>query len=93
VGGAAGKVVAKLLAEGLVEEIQSRGSLPVWRRDGDGAGTLSVTKRGLWTIWVDDEATAADERRAGNLKRRMRSNSTTRGSKMQPSSKRGRTRT
>jgi hypothetical protein len=26
-GGAAGKVVAKLLAEGLVEEIQSRGSL------------------------------------------------------------------
>jgi hypothetical protein len=35
-GGAAGKVVAKLLAEGLVEEIQSRGSLPVWRRDDDG---------------------------------------------------------
>jgi hypothetical protein len=34
-GGAAGKVVAKLLAEGLVEEIQSRGSLPLWRREGD----------------------------------------------------------
>src|SRR5271169_1687052 len=33
-GGAAGKVVAKLLTEGLVEEIQSRGSSPVWRRDG-----------------------------------------------------------
>jgi hypothetical protein len=30
-GGSAGKVVAKLLTEGLVEEIQSRGSLPVWR--------------------------------------------------------------
>src|SRR5277367_5599364 len=39
-GGAAGKVVAKLLTEGLVEEIQSRGSLPVWRRDGDNAHTL-----------------------------------------------------
>ena len=49
-GGAAGKVVAKLLTEGLVEEIQSRGSLPVWRRDGDGAFTLRITKRGLRAI-------------------------------------------
>ena len=32
-GGAAHKVVAKLLTEGLVEEIRARGSLPVWRRD------------------------------------------------------------
>jgi hypothetical protein len=40
-------VVAKLLAEGLVEEVQSRGSLPVWRRDGDNAHTLRITKRGL----------------------------------------------
>ena len=47
VGGAAGKVVAKLLAEGLIEEIQSRGSLPVWRRDDDGARTLRITKKGL----------------------------------------------
>jgi hypothetical protein len=62
-GGAAGKVVAKLLAEGLVEEIQSRGSLPVWRRDGDVAHTLRITKRGLQAIRVDDEviAAAADE--------------------------------
>ena len=60
-GGAAGKVVAKLLTEGLVEEIQSRGSLPVWRRDGDIARTLRITKRGLRAIRVDDEATAADE--------------------------------
>jgi hypothetical protein len=58
-GGAAGKVVAKLLAEGLIEEIQSRGSLPVWRRDGDDAHTLRVTKRGLQAIRVEDEATAA----------------------------------
>ena len=58
-GGAAGKVVAKLLTEGLVEEIQSRGSLPVWRRDGDNAHTLRITKRGLRAIRVDDEVIAA----------------------------------
>jgi hypothetical protein len=60
-GGAAGKVVAKLLAEGLVEEIQSRGSLPVWHRDGDNAHTLRITKRGLRAVRTTDEATAADE--------------------------------
>jgi len=32
-GGAADKVVAGLLTAGLIEEIHSRGSLPVWRRD------------------------------------------------------------
>jgi Protein of unknown function (DUF3489) len=56
-GGAAGKVVAKLLTVGLVEEIQSRGSLPVWRRDGDIAHTLRITERGLQAIGVEDEAT------------------------------------
>jgi hypothetical protein len=35
-GGVAGKVVAKLLAEDLVEEVQSRRSLPVWRRRPTG---------------------------------------------------------
>jgi Protein of unknown function (DUF3489) len=59
-GGVAGKVVAKLLTEGLIEEIQSRGSLPVWRRDGDVAHTLRITKPGLRAI-RDDEAAAADE--------------------------------
>ena len=54
-GGAAGKVVAKLLAEGLVEEVQSRGSLPVWRRDGDGPRSLRITKKGLHAIRVEDE--------------------------------------
>ena len=60
-GGAAGKVVAKLLAEGLVEQIQSRGSSPVWHRNGDDARTLRITKRGLQAIGVEDEATGADE--------------------------------
>jgi Protein of unknown function (DUF3489) len=58
-GGAAGKVAAKLLTEGLVEQIQSRGSLPVWHRDGDDAHTLRITKRGLRAIRVGDESTAA----------------------------------
>jgi hypothetical protein len=62
-GGAAGKVVAKLLTEGLVEEIQSRGSLPVWRRDDEGARCLRITKKGLHAIRVEAEvvAGAADE--------------------------------
>ena len=58
--GAAGKVVAKLLAEGLVEEIQSR-SLPVWRRDDEGARSLRITKKGLRAIQVEDEASGAVE--------------------------------
>jgi uncharacterized protein DUF3489 len=54
-GGAAGKVVAKLLTEGLVEEIRAPGSLPVWRRDDDGPRTLRITKKGLQAIRAEDE--------------------------------------
>lgn len=50
-GGAAQKVVGKLLADGIVEEIRARGSLPVWRRDEtDGPRALRITKRGLQSI-------------------------------------------
>jgi hypothetical protein len=55
-GGAARKVVAKLLTEGLIEEIPSRGSLPIWRRDEDGPRSLRITKKGLAVIQVEDEA-------------------------------------
>jgi hypothetical protein len=58
-GGAAAKVIAKLLTEGLIEEVQSRGSLPVWRRDEDGPRTLRITKRGLKAIQVEDESPEA----------------------------------
>jgi len=34
--------VAKLLTEGLVEEVRARGSLPVWRRDDDGPRALRM---------------------------------------------------
>lgn len=53
-GGAARKVVAKLLAGGLIEEIQANGSQPVWRSDEDkGPLALRITKRGLAAIQVD----------------------------------------
>jgi Protein of unknown function (DUF3489) len=55
VGGAAGKVVAKLLAEGLIEEVQSRGSLPIWRSEEDSSRSLRMTKRGLQAI-ADERA-------------------------------------
>jgi Protein of unknown function (DUF3489) len=50
VGGAAGKVVARLLAEGLIAEVRSRGSLPIWRSDDDGSRSLRMTKKGLQAI-------------------------------------------
>jgi Protein of unknown function (DUF3489) len=58
-GGAAGKVVAKLLIAGLVEEVRARGALPVWRRDNDGPRTLRITKKGHAAIRVDDEPAEA----------------------------------
>jgi len=65
-GGAAHKVVGKLLTDGLIEEIQARGSLPVWHRDDDkGALALRITKRGLAAIQVGDGGAhpEADEHR------------------------------
>ena len=60
-GGAAHKVVGKLLADGLIEEIQARGSLPVWRRDEDkGPLALRITQRGLAAIQVDGGSTRAE---------------------------------
>jgi hypothetical protein len=60
-GGAAGKVVAKLLTEGLIEEIRSRGSLPIWRRDEDGPRSLRISKKGLHAIRVEDQASGSAE--------------------------------
>ena len=60
-GAAAQKVVARLLNEGLVEEISTGGALPVWRRDDDGACTLRITAKGLAAIGVEDEPRLTDE--------------------------------
>jgi hypothetical protein len=54
-GGAAHKVVGRLLTEGLLEELQARGGLPAWRRDDeDRPIALRITKRGIKAIQADD---------------------------------------
>jgi hypothetical protein len=56
-GGAARKVIGKLLSENLVEEIRARGSQPVWRRDDqDRPLALRITKQGLAAIRVEDDS-------------------------------------
>src|SRR5271165_1148998 len=56
-GKAAGKVVAKLVRAGLLEEIKASGSLPVWRRDDEsGAVALRITSAGLAVIDAADKA-------------------------------------
>ena len=62
VGGPASRVVAKLLAGGFIEEIQSRGSLPVWQRDENGARSLRITKKGLQAIRVGPTEKASVEK-------------------------------
>ena len=53
-GAAAKKVVGKLLQERLIEEVPSRGTLPVWRRDDNrGSLALRITKGGLAAIGVE----------------------------------------
>ena len=53
-GGAAHKVFSKLLADGLIEEVQASGSLPVWRHDDDkGPVALRITECGRAAIQVD----------------------------------------
>jgi uncharacterized protein DUF3489 len=55
-GGAAQKVVQKLLDLGLIEGVLAGGDLPVWRRDADNRPlALRITSRGLRAIGIDDE--------------------------------------
>jgi hypothetical protein len=59
--GATRKVVDKLIRAGLLEEVRAGGSLPVWRRDDDGAIALRITKTGLEAINVQDEGATTSE--------------------------------
>ena len=60
-GGAAHRVVGKLLSQGLIEETPARSALPVWRRDDEqGRLALRITQRGLAAIRVEDGAMAED---------------------------------
>ncbi len=57
-GGAAQKVVASLLKQGLLEEIDAdtRTGEAVWRKTGDGHGvTLAITEQGLAAIGIEPE--------------------------------------
>jgi hypothetical protein len=75
IGGAAGKVIARLLAEGLIEEVPSRGSLPVWSREDDGNRSLRITKKGLAAIHVEEatDAVAAEKKPAAPSAKQRRS--------------------
>ena len=79
-GSAAGKVIGKLLRDGLVEEVPAGASMPVWRRDDD-AGPLSIriTPGGLASIGLEGdvmqlakEPSTADERADRSPKRPAR---------------------
>ena len=69
-GGAAHKVAAKLIAAGLVKEIQAKVGTPVWRRDEQTGQpyALKLTAAGAKAIAVDpadDVKPAGDEERPG----------------------------
>jgi hypothetical protein len=56
-GGAANRVVDKLIRAGLLEKLRARLPLPVWRRDDDnGPLALRITKHGLEAVGVEDAA-------------------------------------
>ena len=67
-GEAARKVVDKLIRASLLEEVHAAGSLPVWRRDDESRPmALRITKNGLDTIAVEDEAVAAPKKTSTRL--------------------------
>src|SRR5215210_4244461 len=64
-GGAARKFAAKLLREGLVEEVPARGILPVWRRDdANGPMALRLSRSGMKAIGVEEDGPAQEAPRA-----------------------------
>src|SRR4051794_38358224 len=55
-GGAAQKVISKLITNGLVEESRARPGMPVWRQDDEERTiALRITKGGLAAIQVEDD--------------------------------------
>ena len=60
-GGAAKKVVDRLLNEKLLQELRAKDDMPVWRRGDDNRSySLRITKAGLRAIEVEDIAEASD---------------------------------
>jgi hypothetical protein len=66
-GGAAKKVVDKLLHEKLLQELRAKDDMPVWRRGDDNRPySLRITKAGLRAIEVEDAAEASDKNGAAD---------------------------
>jgi hypothetical protein len=57
-GGAAQKVAAKLIAEGLAKEIKAKAGAPIWRRDGesDQSYSLKVSAAGVKAAAISKES-------------------------------------
>jgi hypothetical protein len=61
-GGAARKVIDKLLNDKLLQELRAKDEMPVWRRGDDSRPySLRITKAGLRAIEVEDGAEASDD--------------------------------
>src|SRR5258705_13153867 len=66
-GGAAKKVVDRLLKEKLLQELRAKDDMPVWRRGDDNRPySLRITKAGLKAIEVEDAAEAPDNNAAAD---------------------------
>src|SRR6266404_8259339 len=66
-GGAAKKVVDRLLKEKLLQELHAKDNMPVWRRGDDNRPySLQITKAGLRAIEVDEVAEAPDNKAAAD---------------------------
>lgn len=65
-GGAAQKVAAKLIAEGLAKEIKAKAETPIWRRDGesDQAYSMKLTAAGAKAIARNEEQGGMSERKS-----------------------------
>jgi hypothetical protein len=64
-GGAAKKVVDRLLNEKLLQELRAKDDMPIWRRGDDNRPySLRITKAGLRAIVVEDVAEAPDNNAA-----------------------------
>src|SRR5258707_5367401 len=60
-GGAAKKLIDRLLKQKLLQELRAKDDMPVWRRGDDNRPyTLRITKDGLKAIEVEDVADAPD---------------------------------
>src|SRR6185312_16739520 len=60
-GGAAKKVVNRLLKQNLLQELRAKDAMPVWRRGDDNRPyALRITEDGLKAIEVGDIASTSD---------------------------------